>query len=70
MIRLKGKIKELFRKVLKKDNNETAVEFRQMRCPYSNFICLQFPLRTEEEKRDPKIVCDRCKVKKERENDR
>lgn len=50
MKELKKKINELFHKILKKGNEETAVEFREMRCPYHNFTCLQLPLRTEEEK--------------------
>lgn len=69
MVKLKKIINEFFCKILKKGDKEPTVEFREMRCPYSNFTCLQFPLRTEEEKRDPKVVCDRCKIKKEREND-
>lgn len=69
MKELKKKINELFHKILKKGNEETAVEFREMRCPYHNFTCLQLPLRTEEEKRNPKVICDRCKIKKERKYD-
>lgn len=62
MIWLKKKLKGLFNKNSKKGSTETSVEFRQMRCPYSNLICIQFPLKTEEEKRDPKAVCDRCEI--------
>lgn len=68
MIWLKKKLKDLFKNP-KKRNSETPVEFREMRCPYLNLTCIQFPLKTEEEKRDPKVVCDRCEIgRKGKEN--
>lgn len=68
MIWLKKKLNGLFNKKPKKRNPETSVEFRQMTCPYHNFICLQFPLRTDEEKRNPEVVCNRCKIRMENGN--